>query len=221
MTGGAPSKPHKRSYAIPCASDFRDQVLALADRRGVNAGDLARSVILVLPKETIMAAPDPGDPAWDDRDTVTLQSGPGEGKPWRRKPRLQVRLPAGYDIVHLRKALGLSLTLDSGMVRLDLEDSKSPTREEAQLKSSEEVSRLRATVEILAGAPLPHAIRSIDEALYVFGFPPGSRPAPDRIKGRYRQLAAIHHPDSETGNTERMAALNQAMAFLRGHVKKS
>ena len=215
----SPAKAHKRSYSIPCASAFRERVLALADRRGVNAGDLARSVILVLPEEVIAAAPDPGDPGRDDRETVTLKSGPGEGKPWRRKPRLQVRLPAGYDVIHLRKALGLALTLESGSVRLDLEDASKPTRAEAESKSTEEVSRLRATVETLAGTPLSHAVRTLDEALYVFGFPPGSRPSPDAIKGRYRLLATIHHPDSDTGNTERMASLNQAMTFMRGYAR--
>ena len=218
----APSAPqsgkaHKRSYSIPCASAFRDRVLALAERRGVNAGDLARSVILVLPEATIAAAPDPGDPGREDRETVTLKSGPGEGKPWRRKPRLQVRLPAGHQVTHLRKALGLALTLDSGTVRLDLEDAAAPTRAEAETKSSEEVARLRATVEALAGDPLSHAVRTLDEALFIFGFPPGSRPSVEAIKGRYRQLATIHHPDSDTGNTDRMASLNQAMSFMRGN----
>ena len=53
---------HKRSYTIPCSTGFRNQVLALAEARGVNAADLARSVILMLPESMIAAAVDPGDP---------------------------------------------------------------------------------------------------------------------------------------------------------------
>lgn len=219
MSEMAPAKAHKQSYSIPCASIFRDEVQALADRRGVNAGDLARSVILVLPESVIDASPDPGDPKRDDRETVTLKSGPGEGKPWRRKPRIQVRLPAGYTVVHLRKALGLALTLEAGTVRLGIEDAATPTRAESESKTSEEVARLRATVETLAAAPLAHAVRSLDEALYIFGFPPGSRPSSAEIKARFRLLATIHHPDSDTGNTERMASLNQAMSFVRATQK--
>ena len=70
----------KKSYAIPCSSAFRDRVQALADRRGVNAGDLVRSVMLVVPPEAIAAMADPGEPADHDRETITLKSGPGAGK---------------------------------------------------------------------------------------------------------------------------------------------
>ncbi|MDA0662474.1 MAG: J domain-containing protein, partial [Proteobacteria bacterium] len=52
----------KKSYAIPCSSAFRDRVQALADRRGVNAGDLVRSVMLVVPPAAIAAMADPGEP---------------------------------------------------------------------------------------------------------------------------------------------------------------
>ena len=84
----------KNSYTIPCSSGFRDRVQALANVRDVNVGDLARSVMLVVPAEAIAATADPGEPAANDRETVVLKSGRGAGKPWRRKPRLQVRLPA-------------------------------------------------------------------------------------------------------------------------------
>ena len=84
----------KKSYVIPCSSAFRDAVQALAHARGVNAGDIARSVLLTLPAGAIADFPDPGGPGLNDRETVVLKSGAQAGKPWRRKPRLQVRLPA-------------------------------------------------------------------------------------------------------------------------------
>lgn len=214
------TKPsHKRSYSIPCASAFRDRVLELADSRGVNAADLARSVILVLPLSLIQKAADPGGPDREDRETVTLKSGPEKGKPWKRKPRLQVRLPDGYDPVLLRKALGLALDMDAGGLRLTLEDAQSPTREVETAQSHDRIARLLAAVQVLAGERLPHAVRTRDEALFVLGFLPGSRPDATAIKARYRQLATVHHPDSETGDTARMAQLNQAMSFMRGYIK--
>ncbi len=198
----------------------------MAEARGVNAADLARSIILILPRDAIEAAPDPGDPDREDRETITLKSGPDEGKPWKRKPRLQVRLPAGYDPILLRKALGLALSLDQGEQRLTLESARNPTREveAARIKAEaaqahEKAARLMAAVQVLAGERLPHAVRTRDEALFVLGFPPGARPDASAIKSRYRQLATVHHPDSDTGDTSRMAQLNQAMSFMRGYIK--
>lgn len=208
---------HKRSYSIPCASAFRDRVLALAEARGMNAADLARSVILVLPRAMIDQAPDPGGPAADDREEITLKSGPGKGKPWRRKPRLQVRLPGGYSPVHLRKALGLALQLDQGALRIALESTRLPTREAESARKQEEIDRLRIAVDTLAADTLTHPVRTKDEALFVLGFPPNSRPTGAEIKARFRQLATIHHPDSTTGSTTRMAQLNQAMSFMRAY----
>lgn len=217
---------HKQSYTIPCASAFRDRVQALAEARGVNAADLARSVILILPRAVIDAAPDPGDPDRDDRETITLKSGPDAGKPWKRKPRLQVRLPAGYNPILLRKALGLALSLEEGEQRLILESAASPTREAESARARaetaqarEKTARLMAAVQVLAGEKLPHAVRTRDEALFVLGFPPGARPDAAAVKSRYRQLATVHHPDSDTGDTSRMAQLNQAMSFMRGYIK--
>lgn len=111
----------KHSYTIPCASAFRDAVDKLALRRRVNVGDIARSVLLVVPPETIAAFPDPGEPQPDDRETVILKSGPAEGRPWRRKPRLQVRMAPGYSVEAIRRALGLALAMAQGDIRLRVE----------------------------------------------------------------------------------------------------
>nr|CAM75035.1 DnaJ-class molecular chaperone [Magnetospirillum gryphiswaldense MSR-1] len=72
----------KHSYTIPCSSAFRDAIEALAARRHVNVGDIARSVLLVMPPSAIQGFPDPGDPEAGDRETVILKSGPSQGRPW-------------------------------------------------------------------------------------------------------------------------------------------
>jgi hypothetical protein len=218
-TGSASATRHKKSFSIPCASAFRDRVLALAARRGVNAGDLARSVMLLLPPTEIAGAADPGDPAPDDRETVTLRSGPSKGKPWRRKPRLQVRLPGDQDPILLRKALGLALDLDEGRLHLSIDTVDAAARDAAIEADRRALDRLRDAVRTVADTTLGHPVRTRDEALFVLGFPPGARPEPAAIKTRYRMLATIHHPDSDTGDTDRMARLNQAMSFMRGYEK--
>lgn len=118
----------KKSYTIPCASTFRDEVTQLADDKGVNVGDLARSILLALPTKAIDEAKDPGEPQGDDRETVILKSGPAKGRPWRRKPRLQVRMSEGSNPEQIRKALGLVLQMSKGKLGLKLDDlTKIPT----------------------------------------------------------------------------------------------
>ncbi len=214
----------KHSYTVPCATAFRQAVEALAAQRKVNVGDLARSILLVVPAETIAEFPDPGDPAPSDRETVVLKSGPAEGRPWRRKPRLQVRMPPGYDIPFIRRALGLALAMNRGELAVSVADGRmrpEPTTETNADESTElveineELERLRAIVSVLAFEPLPDGIRSRGDALHILGFPPSSYPDSRTLKAKFRMLATIHHPDSRYGSHQRMSQLNQAMEFLR------
>jgi hypothetical protein len=220
----------KHSYTVPCASGFRDAIEALAARRKVNVGDLARSILLVVPPDMVAAQPDPGEPANDDRETVVLKSGPAEGRPWRRKPRLQVRMPPGHDIPFIRRALALALAMDKGDVAVRVGDppvqaaptpppEPPPTVDDDRLQEiNEEVERLRAIVSVLAFDPLPEGIRSRGDALHVLGFPPSSDPDTRTVRAKFRMLATIHHPDSNYGSHQRMSQLNQAMEFLRRYV---
>lgn len=216
---GKASSNRKHSYTIPCSSGFRDAVTALADKRRVNVADLARSVALVVSQAEITAFPDPGGPLAGDRETVVLKSGAAKGKPWQRKPRLQVRMAPGYDAVTLRKALGMALAIDRGDIdiRLDgLEQEEVPplVDESLIIEAREEMDRLRSIISVLSFEPLPQGIRCRDDALHILGFPPGSLPDRKSLKNRFRTLATIHHPDSGHGNHDRMSQLNEAMAHL-------
>lgn len=221
----------KHSYTVPCASAFRDAAEALAHKRRVNVGDIARSILLVMPQAVIDGYPDPGEPKSDDRETVILKSGPALGRPWRRKPRIQVRMAPGYSIEQIRKALGIALAIESGVVQPQLlspdhaTKAKEPEPVEAAVPAvdtfdtpsplREELERLRAIVNVLSFDPLPDGVSTADEALHVLGFPPRSQPRFQEIRARFRILATIHHPDSSHGNHQRMSQINQAMAILR------
>ena len=201
----------KHSHTVHCSSHFRDEILALARRRNVNAADLARSVLLMLTPEMIAFVPDPGEPGPRDRETVILRSGPSKGRPWRRKPRLQVRLPLGSDAKTARRALAVALALVRGEAKLEIRLSGETSA--AGLK--EEVERLVKIVSDLSLPLFAQGVKTSAEALHVLGFPPGSDPDFTEIRSRFRTLAAIHHPDSNTGNHQRMAQLNQAIEVLR------
>ncbi|MBY0432188.1 MAG: J domain-containing protein, partial [Rhodospirillales bacterium] len=151
----------KHSYTVPCASTFREAVEALASKRKVNVGDLARSVLLMVPMQTIDGYADPGEPAPQDRETVILKSGPAEGRPWRRKPRLQVRMPPGYEIPFIRRALAIALAMDKGEVIVRLDDGHPPESPPSQPppEIAEELERLRTIVSVLAFEPLPEGVR--------------------------------------------------------------
>lgn len=223
-------KNRKHSYTVTCSSEFRDAVLALADRRKVNVADMTRSVVLVVPEEIISAFADPGEPGRDDRETITIKSGAAEGRLWRRKPRLQVRMSPGLDVTLVRKALGLALALERGDIRINVDSGKieetvetvevaEPQVEEnaasETVSNDDELDRLRALVSVLSFDPLSQGITSREEAMHVLGLPPGPAPDSNTLRNRFRMLATIHHPDSPYGNHKRMSQLNAAMDHLK------
>lgn len=204
----------KHSYTVPCSAAFRDGVERLAARRRVNVGDLARSVMLTFSSAAIAEHPDPGEPGPEDREIVVVKSGPAQGRPWRRKPRLQMRLPPGCEVPTIRRALALALALDEGRLAVRLDDGvrvPAPPDDEAL----EELERLRALVSVLSFDPLPDGVRGREDALHVLGFPPRSAPDQRALRAKFRMLAMIHHPDSRHGSHQRMSQLNAAMEILR------
>lgn len=226
----------KHSYTIPCTSQFRDRVSKLADRKKVNVADLARSVLLMVSDADISDFADPGDPDPQDRETVILKSGPSKGRPWRRKPRLQVRMAPGYDALFIRKALNLALHMEEGkaQVRIDtpetieqrqreIERIRKEAQEAAQTEQKnhqlpetvEELERLQAIVSVLSFEPLRDGVQDRSDALHILGFPPRTYPSRVELRARFRMLATIHHPDGKYGSHERMSQLNQAMEVLR------
>lgn len=200
-----------RSYTIPCPSAFRDRVADLALRQGVSVADLVRAVQLLVPAATLAEVIDPGGPAAGDREAVQLKTGPSKDRRMRRKPRLQVRLPGEHAIADLRRALKLALDLAEGGTSVRLEAANAV---DVAALHREEIERLKLTVRALAFEPLEADIRARSEALYVLGFPTWSTPDQRQLRSRYRALATIYHPDSQTGDTVRMAQLNAAIAFL-------
>jgi len=211
----------KHSYTIPCSRAFRDAVSALARKRRINVADLARSVVLVIPMESVSRFPDPGEPPSGDRETVVLKSGKSKGRPWQRKPRLQVRIAPGYEIDYLRRALNMALAMDRGdvVVHVDapsfgIEMDASGARKDLE-HAQTELEKLRSIVSVLAFEPLKGGVRSHRQALHVLGFAPTAEPDERAIRAQFRKLATVHHPDSGYGSHERMSQLNSAMEILR------
>jgi hypothetical protein len=216
----------KIACTIPCSSDFRDRVEALAAIRGVNVADIARSVMLTVPEADLRRAPDPGGPGPDDRETVTLRTGRSAGREMRRKPRLQLRLPAAADPALIRKALKIALDLADGNADLALRlpgdappPPPGPGPEEQRLAEEnrtlrDQIDRLRSIVGVLSQDVPPDGVASARDALHVLGFAPGANPGKAEIRARFRMLATVHHPDGELGSHERMSLLNQAVGTL-------
>ncbi len=214
-------KSLKHSYTIPCSSTFRDAVSDLALRRNVNVADLARSVALVVPDEHIASFPDPGGPEKDDRETVVLKTGPSKGRPWRRKPRLQVRMAPGLDIAWIRRALALALAVDRGETEVRMDNAATRAtddllhQQERQIRETrEELERLHSIIEVLSFTPLPGGVNNRGDALHILGFSPTSTPSINSLKASFRALATIHHPDGRYGDHKRMSQLNAAMDHL-------
>ncbi|MBL4692764.1 MAG: J domain-containing protein [Magnetovibrio sp.] len=220
----------KHSYTVPCTSIFRDAVVELAGRKNCNVADLARSVVLVVPGGVIKNYPDPGGPARDDRETVVLKSGKSKGKPWRRKPRLQVRMPTGFAIETIRKALALAFAIEDGDMCVGVQSStdkqvaaKNQADQEGLLreadaalhKTHDEHERMRTIIKTLYFEPVEGGVVTQEQAFYVMGFAPGDIPDARDLRQRFRRLATVYHPDGKMGCHERMSQLNTAMDLLR------
>lgn len=185
------TKTRKKAYSIACSTRFRQEIEGLVQTRKaandvVNAGDLARAVLLLIPREVIEAQPDPGDPDRNDRDIVTVRRGKAGGRTMPRKPRLQVRLSSASDRKLARRALGLALSLDKGWANVMLDESR----------IAEKIETLQKAAQMLAFHPLPNGVRTRGDALYILGFPPSSVPDAAAVKTRYRNLARLLHPDT-------------------------
>lgn len=206
------------AYVVPCASSFRDAVLALAERRQASPSDLARAVLLLVPRDTLARTVDPGGPPPEDREHIALQSGASRGRILKRKPRLQMRLPAGYAHADLRRALSLALSMAAGEAELAVvteADRKAEAAvERARDEMADENTTLRGLIADLATPVLPRGIQTRSEALFVLGFPPTAVPDKGSIRRRWRRMAMIYHPDSAFGDHDRMSQLNQALEKL-------
>lgn len=220
----------KRSYTVPCSSAFRDAALAHAAKLNVNVADLARSAVLLAPRHVIAGFADPGPPAPGNRETVILKSGPAMGRPWRRKPRLQVRMAPGLTIPFIRRCLAMVLAVGDGRLKVRVEEvgaaavaevesygkGSIETAEAKALRAlHDEVERLRTVVSALSFEPIAGGIKTRQDALHVFGLAPDSRPDSPTLRARFRMLATIYHPDGPYGSHQRMAQINAAMTLLR------
>ncbi len=201
------------SYAVACSSAFRDAVLRLSARRGATPGEIARAVLLLLPPATVANWPDPGEPLAGGRETVAPAA--EGGRPWRRKPRLQVRLDEGHEPAAIRRALAVALAMADGALAMTLEPGGAPRAADRLAAAEAERGRLAEMLRSVAFQPLAEGVRSRAEALHVLGFAPGAAPDAAVIRQRFRSLAAVFHPDAATGDHRRMSQLNQAVALLR------
>ena len=230
------TKVSKQSYTIPCSTVFRDVVTELAERRSVNVADLARSILLVLPEDIIKNFSDPGEPQPRDREQAILKSGPSKGRPWRRKPRLQVRLTPGYDISFVRRALNLAVFVDNNhysvnVRRLEVETLDNLSQVNQNITASQqdaanqlvqdtikeknyERKRMREVISALSFTPLPDGLSNRNDALHVMGFFPSEHPDRNVVRSKFKLLARIHHPDNNYGSHQRMSQLNAAMDLL-------
>ena len=220
----------KHSYTVTCPPQFRDAVSALVEKHKVNVADLTRPILLAMLDDVIASFPDPGEPEKEDRDEVVLKSGPSQGRPWRRKPRLQVRFPSGARISMIRRTLGLTLATEKNDMKVSFsdgtEDGKSDgkgnsksggwtSESEEVMQLRDENERLRALLSVMSFDPLREGVKAREDALHVLGFLPQSKPDISSVKARFRLLATARHPDNDFGNHQRMRQLNKAVGLLQ------
>ena len=118
----------------------------------------------------------------------------------------------------LRRALALALQISEGERSFSIEsvqDRKQRSDDQAiRVRLEEDVEQLQRIIGDLAFKPLRDGISTRSEALYVLGFAPTVVPDQKVIRGRYRRLALVFHPDSPFGDHQRMSQLNEALEKL-------
>jgi len=217
-----------RSYVVPCSSSFRDAVTALSEARQSTISDLAAAALNLLTPQQIQMVVDPGDASPGDRETVVLKSGPRKGQTLKRKPRLQLRLRPDLEIATIRRALSVALSIEDGSYRLHyhsadekmvLAADQAPKAEMEKLTAEVEKARLnseelRAIIGLLAFEIASGPVHTVAQARYILGFPPSAILSREAVKGRFRLLSQIFHPDKPTGDTQRMGQLIDASRLL-------
>jgi len=116
----------------------------------------------------------------------------------------------------VRRALNLLLLLNRNELDISVKDpgAAEAARDFQNQALTEEIERLGSIVSVLSFDPLSSGVRNRIDALHVLGFSPSNRPNRDQIRARFRALAAVHHPDGDFGDHQRMSQLNAAMEIL-------
>jgi hypothetical protein len=209
-----PNAIANRSYVVSCPSRFRDQVLALCTKKQCPPGDLARSMVLLLPSAEIQAFRDPGEPLIGDRELVKIKSGSQKGRTIKRKPRLQLRLNPGFHIAFIRKALAMALSIHGRALVLELRPGHTAPPADRIRKLEDETATLRKVIERISFMPLPHGVSTEAEARYVLGFTPGEEPDSEEVRRRFKILAQAFHPDRSWGCKARMMQVIDARKVM-------
>lgn len=208
--------------SISCSKVFRDEICALAERRGVSVAALLRAVYILLPLHIIEKFDDPGEPTRQERDIVILKSGAQKGQTIHRKPRLQLRLPAELDGKNnysiIRRALAIAIALEKQECELSIESTlQQKQRQKLESKTNSRVQELERGIERLAFVPLTSNCRTLEDACYILGIRAGRKPTEKLVRQRFRDLASVFHPDAIKGDNERMSQINQAMRLFKDY----
>lgn len=216
---------------VTCSSQFAADALVTAAEKTCSLGELARSVLLVMPRAIIDAEPDPGEPESTDRESITITHGKYVGRKTARKPRIQLRMTERLPSEVLRKALSIAMRLHRGTIVPKLlpleEDSSAADEEHVEIaKIGDELSELRTTINHLQDSLLrssfvllDHPCASLADMRHILGFHPNHEVSLEACQVRFRTLATVFHPDSLTGDSDRMAQLSDAIQFARGYFR--
>jgi len=215
-----PAPVRLKLYAVPCPTAFRAAVEALADRMATTPSQLVRSAMTLCDPMTHASIADPGDPGRQDRDVFTRRLPDGRSRQVRRIPRLRLRLPAGLSHEQIRRALALALALNdgNGFVLTPQDQLRAEARQRD--RQQDLIDRLRQAMDQLAFRQPVQPVHTVGDAAQLFGFQHIYGLDERAVTARYRQLAALFHPDGGlVENGDRMAQLADARRILMSQLR--
>lgn len=215
---GSPARPKAASgtptciYTVPCASEFRQRVLALAARRGTTVHGLARGSLALV---GAAGHPDVGDPGGGGPEPVVISCRDGRSRRIQRQSSLRLRLPAGLDAAGIRRLLALALLLEDPAAARLCPAAEIKALGAAQQAAQQAAERLKTALQVLAFRPLRDGVRTPRQASYVLGFLHEFGLDRTVVTSRFRALAPLFHPDTGVvPDGDRMRQLVEARNLL-------
>jgi hypothetical protein len=197
--GGAERRARLQRMTIRCSAAMEAAVARVGAGSGRSVSQVVATTFALLPPTVLETLPDFEEPT---------------GRLRRSAGRIRLSVASQWDRPTVRRVLGFIAGISQG------ERVVKSTTEERDLRRDLESAqgRVRQLMDFIARisfAVLPQGIVTKEDARYVLGLTPTAPTDAATVSERFRQLAAVYHPDMGLpGSHDRMIQLTAARRYF-------